>query len=121
MYLNKDFPIHLKESDLNEIRAAIANESEFNNTQKHFLRGMQHFYVAIWDTYQMAHDVPRDIDAINRHWRKSLQHLQSAGHLSPLLAQNILAFLNDADSNRDGKWDQQELTHMIRRRLKVKS
>ena len=117
LYLNKDFPVQLPQSKLQEIQMAVADASVPATAPQHFRRAMNHFYLAIWDSYWMAKNGTGDIATINQHWRQLQHHLERSGEISFLFKDQVQQFLSEADSNGDRSLNKEEVTEMIRSRL----
>jgi len=115
LYLDQDFPYSISDADMDMLRHAAGSGQESLSTPgDHYKAGMRWFFLALAETVRHATDKPSsgpEIIAVD--WHNAAEQFRSSRSLGTTLAPFVEQILQQADQNKDGKLESQEVDSII--------
>jgi Sulfatase len=115
LYLDRHFPFDATEADvvlLYKNRDTLRMKPP--SVAINFQRGMNCFFVALWETHLLSKGDPEaDPAKVREHWNESVRWLRQTGHLENSLPNEIEKLLQASDQDQNGQLTAQELSSIV--------
>lgn len=119
IYMARHFPFNAGEEEIQSLRKRMEDlRKRPDSPSVHFQRGVNYFFLAVWETYSLSVGEEENMEEMDRFWRASVEELRMAGDLEMLLADEIEKLLIRSDTDGGGM-SRPEWIHMMRSRTSI--